>query len=81
MKNKTDIYICIYFIYNMSLYHRHMKPTLAAEMKLTERWKGCDNEPCNLNGRSIKGYFRVNKIERIKRNFDEQSDNQAKLPF
>ena len=70
----------LYDILN-KLHIDYTKPTLAAEMKLTERWKGCDNEPCNLNGRSIKGYFRFNKIERIKRNFDDQSDNQAKLPF
>ena len=70
----------LYDILN-KLHIDYTKPTLAAEMKLTERWKGCDNEPCNLNGRTIKGYFRVNKIERIKRNFDDQSDNQIKLPF
>ena len=70
----------LYDILN-KLHIDYTKPTLAAEMKLTERWKGCDNEPCNLNGRTIKGYFRVNKIERIKRNFDDQSDNQTKLPF
>lgn len=70
----------LYDILN-KLHIDYTKPTLAAEMKLTERWKGCDNEPCNLNGRTIRGYFRVNKIERIKRNFDDQNDNQTKLPF
>lgn len=42
----------------------YTKPTLSAELKLTGRWKGCDNEPCKLNGRSIRGYFRCDKEDR-----------------
>ena len=59
----------------------YTKPTLAAEMKLTGIWKGCNNEPCRLNGKLIKAYFRDEKIERIKRNFDDYGDKQTTLPF
>lgn len=70
----------LYDILN-KLHIDYTKPTLAAEMKLTERWKGCDNEACRLNGRNIKGYFRIDKVDRIKRNFINQDDKQTELPF
>ena len=67
----------LYDILN-KLHIDYTKPTLAAEMKLTERWKGCDNEACRLNGRNIKGYFRINKVDRI---FIDHGDKQTELPF
>lgn len=43
----------------------YTKPTLAGELKITNKWNGWDNKPCNINGKSTKAYWRVDKVNRI----------------
>lgn len=59
----------------------YTKTTLANEIKQTYIWDGYDNKPCNINGKSIKAYWRKEKIDRIPFVNHNSMDGQYKLPF
>lgn len=58
----------------------YTKPSLAAELKITGKWKGMNNnERCYTGEKVICGYFRINKEERVKYTFDDKG--QSHVPF
>lgn len=59
----------------------YTKPTLASELKLTNRWNGCDNESCRIGKRVVKAYWRKEKTDRVVFAYSNTSDGQTNLPF
>ena len=52
------------------------KPSLAAEMRVSGRWNGYDNKPCMIGGKTVKAYWRKEKVNRIE--FDDVTNEEDK---